>query len=364
METPFDVVHDRVSDMDRPTTILSLDHQAATAVSPRAPRDGFGRTIDYLRVSVTDHCNLRCVYCMPLTGLSFVPSEQLLTPQELSVVARAAAVVGFRKIRITGGEPTLRADLVDIVARFREIEGIDEIAMTTNGILLPRLAKSLRAAGLDRVNIHVDSLHPDRVAKVMRFASLSDIRAGITAAQEAGFKPIKLNSVVVRDYNEQDVVELAGLTLEHDWHVRFVELMPLGDDACARLSRSQYVSNQETRSRIEAALGSLSPLPVSSIADESRNFKLPRGRGVVGFISPVSEPYCDRCNRMRLTADGKFHVCLLHDAEFDVRSALRNGGAQGEVEKILTHAIGQKPMGHRLHQGVSTGNRSMFQIGG
>jgi len=328
------------------------------------PKDSFGREIDYLRISLIDHCNLRCVYCMPLRGLSFVPAEALLTADELEQVARAAASVGFRKIRLTGGEPTLRADLVDIVRRIRAVGGIRDLAMTTNGVLLPELARPLKAAGLERVNIHVDTLDAGHLKRVMRFGTIDAVWAGLTAAEEAGLTPLKLNTVVVRDYNERDVVDLARLTLQHDWHVRFIELMPLGGGECARLSLSQYVPNPETRQRIESGLGPLEPLPPTHPADESRNYRVCGAQGTVGFISPVSEPYCGACNRMRLTADGKFHLCLLSDDELDVRGALRNGGGTEAVGRILLRAVAHKPTGHRLEEGVSTEQRSMFQIGG
>lgn len=328
------------------------------------PLDSFGRDIDYLRISVIDHCNLRCVYCMPLKGLSFAPTEELLTAAELEVVARAAAAAGFRKIRLTGGEPTLRRDLVEIVRRIRGVEGIREIVLTTNAILMTELAGSLKEAGLDRVNVHLDTLHPQRLGRVMRFAPLESMWAGIEACEAAGLTPIKLNAVVVREYNEEDVVDLARLTRTRDWHVRFIELMPLGGGECARLSLSQYVPNPETRRRIEAALGPLEELPARDRSDESRNYRLAGAAGVVGFISPVSAPYCGSCNRMRLTADGKFHLCLLHDDELDVKGALRGGGGIEAVQQILQAAVAQKPTGHELERGVSTLRRSMFQIGG
>jgi cyclic pyranopterin phosphate synthase len=328
------------------------------------PLDRFGRQIDYLRLSVIDHCNLRCVYCMPLRGLSFVPSPELLTAAEIETVARAAVGVGFRKFRLTGGEPTLRQDIIEIAARIAGIPGVDDLAMTTNGILLPRLAKPLRQAGLRRLNIHVDTLHPERLKKLMRFASLEEVEAGISAAEEAGLLPIKLNCTVARDYNDGDVVDLARRALDGDWHVRFIELMPLGGGEAARLALSQFVPSAETRGRIEAELGPLERVPDQHPSDEARNFRFAGGRGIVGFISPVSEPYCGACNRMRLTADGRFHLCLLNDDELDVKQALRTGGGIAEVERILLRAVTLKPTGHRLDEGLSTRDRSMFQIGG
>ena len=328
------------------------------------PLDGFGRTIDYLRISVIDHCNLRCVYCMPLSGLKFSRSDDLLSPAEIERVAQAAVAVGFRKVRLTGGEPTLRPDLLEIVERLGRLSGLRDIAMTTNGILLPRLAEPLVRAGLRRVNIHIDTLHPGRLQRVMRFGTVDEIWAGIEAAEAAGLRPIKINVVVTRGYNDEDVVDLARLTLERDWHVRFIELMPLGGGECARLAVSNYVSNKDTRRRIETALGAMALLPDQHPADESLNYRLPGARGVLGLISPVSQPYCGNCNRMRLTADGKFHLCLLNDDELDLRSALRNGGSDGVIEAILLRAVAAKPTGHHLERGVSTEDRSMYQLGG
>jgi cyclic pyranopterin phosphate synthase len=332
------------------------------------PADRFGRDINYLRISVTDHCNLRCVYCMPLRGLRFVPAPELLTAPEIETVARAAVAVGFRKFRLTGGEPTLRADLVDIVGRIASVgqkQGIDiDIAMTTNGILLPRLAQPLRAAGLRRLNIHVDTFDRERLKKIMRFGNLEEIEAGIAAAEQAGLTPVKINSVVTRDFNDLDVVDIARRALERDWHVRFIELMPLGGGEAAHVALSQYVPSAETRRRIETALGPLTPLPNANRSDEAKNYRFGQGKGVVGFISPVSEPYCGTCNRMRLTADGKFHLCLLHDDELDVRAAIRGGGGEGAVRDILCKAVGLKPTGHNLDEGVSSEERAMFQIGG
>ena len=328
------------------------------------PEDGFGRDINYLRLSIIDNCNLRCVYCMPMEGLTFAPAPELLTPEEFATVARAAATVGFHKIRLTGGEPLLRADLVEIVEKISRIDGITDLSMTTNGVRLPQLAHRLKAAGLHRVNIHLDTLDRDHLKRVMRLGSFDAIWSGIEAAQAAGLHPIKINVVVVRDYNEDDVVDMARLTMDRDWHVRFIELMPLGGGECARLSLEQYVSNTQTRERIEEVLGCLTPILSHDPSDEARNYRLEDAPGVVGFISPVSEPYCGTCNRMRLTADGKFHLCLLNDDELDVKRALRNGAGEEGVARILLKAIAFKPTGHRLDQGHAPQQRSMYQIGG
>jgi cyclic pyranopterin phosphate synthase len=328
------------------------------------PKDRFGREINYLRISVIDHCNLRCVYCMPLRGLSFIPSPELLTAEEIETVARAAVQVGFKKFRLTGGEPTLRPEIVEIVRRIAATPGVEEVAMTTNAVLLPRLAAPLKAAGLGRINIHVDTFHPERLKKLMRFGTVEEIEAGIAAAEEAGLRPIKINCVVTRDYNDVDVADLARRALERDWHVRFIELMPLGGGETAHVALAQFVPTRETRQKIEAELGPLAEIPGGHPSDESKNFRFAEGKGVVGFISPISEPYCGTCNRMRLTADGKFHLCLLNDDELDVKAALRGGAGATEVASVLHRAIGLKPTGHRLDEGISTEDRSMFQLGG
>jgi cyclic pyranopterin phosphate synthase len=302
---------------------------------------------------------------MPLRDLSFVPSPQLLTAAEIETVVRAAVEVGFRKFRLTGGEPTLRPDIVDITARIAAVEGVRDLAMTTNGILLPRLARPLRQAGLRRLNVHLDTLDAERLARLMRFASVGEIEAGIAAAEDAGLVPVKINCTVTRDFNDADVVELARRAKERAWHVRFIELMPLGSGETAHVALSQFVPTAETRRRIEDALGPLEPIAGGGVSDEARNYRFAEGGdGVVGFISPVSEPYCGACNRMRLTADGKFHLCLLNDDELDVKQALRSGGGIPAVRDILLKAVGAKPTGHRLDEGVSTRVRAMFQIGG
>ena len=331
------------------------------------PRDSFNREINYLRISVIDNCNLRCVYCMPLQGLQFLPKPELLTALEIERVVRAALHVGFAKFRLTGGEPTLRADLLEIVERLAHLPGVSDLALTTNALLLPKLAQPLKDAGLKRINVHLDSLDPDTVERQMRWGTFRGVWEGIMAAERAGLVPIKLNAVVAAGYNEADVVDLARLTLERDWHVRFIELMPLGGGECASLSIKRYVSNIETRRRIEAAMGGLHELEVYNPSDEARNYQLTGARGVIGFISPVSEPYCGTCNRMRLTADGKFHLCLLNDDELDVRKALRAGAVDGgisHVARILQRAVQIKPTGHHLLEGRSTKDRSMYQLGG
>lgn len=337
---------------------------ANSATAPITLHDRFGRGIDYLRISLTERCNLRCAYCMPTEGLSFAPDAELLDAAEIEAVVRAAATVGFRKVRLTGGEPLLRADVVDIVRRIAGVAGIADISMTTNGIRLPQLAAPLKAAGLRRVNVHINSLNPENLSRLMRWGRLEDLWAGLHAAEAAGLLPIKINAVVARGFNDEDVVDLAALSLIHDWTVRFIELMPLGAGQESRFAINRYVPNHEVKARIEAALGPLEALPNADAADEARNYRLAGAPGRVGFISPVSEPYCGTCNRMRLTADGKLHLCLLHDDELDLRAALRGGGDSEALAAILARAVAAKPTGHALNRGIHTEARRMHAIGG
>jgi cyclic pyranopterin phosphate synthase len=325
-------------------------------------KDGFGREINYLRMAITDRCNLRCVYCMPAGGLTFVPNEELLTPWEIERIVRAAVDVGFHKIRLTGGEPTLRPDVVEIVERLASIPGVRDLVMTTNGFRLAGLAKRLAQAGLQRVNIHLDSLDRIRLIRIMRLYSIKKTWAGIVAAERTGLVPIKLNMVVARGYNEADVVRMAGLTFEHDWHIRFIELMPLGTPADIALNH--YVRTTETMALIEAELGPLLPLYGGKMVGEAKLYRLAGARGIVGFISPVSNPYCDSCSRLRLTADGKIRLCLLSEEELDFREALRNGGFHQDLVGLFQQAIRAKPIGYNLQQGLHPLNRTMSQVGG
>lgn len=325
-------------------------------------KDRYGREINYLRISLTDRCNLRCVYCMPLTGLTFVPNPELLTVDEIEKIVRAAVEVGFRKVRLTGGEPTLRQDIVDIVRRLNRIDGVEQLVMTTNGYRLPHIARELAEAGLKRVNIHVDSLNPDRLPKLMRQGSLDKVWAGIEAAEKAGLLPIKLNAVITRGYNDEDAVDLARLTLSKPWQVRFIELMPFAGPT--EIALNNYVSSDEIKSWVEAELGPLFDVNDGQLDGEARLYRLAGSLGNIGFISPVSDPYCDDCNRMRLTADGRIRLCLLSDAEINFRDTLRNGGSHQDLVKLFERAIINKPVGHQLKNGIYPEARTMSQIGG
>ena len=325
-------------------------------------RDSFGREINYLRISLTDRCNLRCVYCMPMNGLTFVPNQELLTAEELERVVRAAVDVGFYKVRLTGGEPTLRQDIVEIVQRLARIEGVEQLVMTTNGYRLPHIAQDLAEAGLKRVNIHVDSLNKETISKIMRLGSFDKAWAGIEAAEKAGLKPIKLNAVITRGYNDEAAVELARLTLERPWQVRFIELMPFGGPTEIQLEH--YVSSDKVKSRVEQELGPLFPLHNGRLDGEAKMYRLAGAEGAIGFISPVSNPYCDDCNRMRVTADGRLRMCLLSDKEINFRDTLRNGSTHQELVALFRQAIRAKPVGHQLKNGIHPDARTMSQIGG
>jgi cyclic pyranopterin phosphate synthase len=325
-------------------------------------KDRFGREIDYLRISLTDRCNLRCVYCMPMHGLTFVPNEELLSASEIEQVVQAAVAVGFRKVRLTGGEPTLRSDIVEVVERIARISGIEQVAMTTNGYRLPHIARDLQQAGLTRVNIHVDSLTKGSLEKIMRLGTLDKAWAGIEAAEAAGLTPIKLNVVITRGYNDEAAVELAQLTYKRSWQIRFIELMPFAGPTEIQLEH--YVSSDETRGWIEEKLGHLFELNNGNLDGEARVYRLAGAEGTIGFISPVSNPYCDDCNRMRLTSDGKLRMCLLVEGELDFKAALRSGGTHTNLVKLFEKAVLAKPVGHQLKNGQFAGNRTMSQIGG
>ena len=323
-------------------------------------KDCFGRVINYLRLSVTNRCNLRCRYCMPEGEEERKLRVHLLTPREIENVARAAVRVGIRKIRLTGGEPTLRSDILEIVHRLSNIPGLEELVMTTNGIRLAQLAVPLREAGLRRVNIHLDSLNRAHVKALSGSDCLRRVWEGIIAAEQAGLSPIKLNVVVVHGYNDLDVVDIARLTLQHPWQIRFIELMPLGKPA--RFAIEHYVASQETQARIERALGPLVAEPTDDT--DISGYRLVEGKGRLEFISPVSHAYCDRCNHIRVTADGHIRLCLLQDDEWNLRDGLRSSDPVDTLAELFSRAIQCKPYGSQLAQGIFPTSRPMAGIGG
>jgi len=323
--------------------------------------DKHGRWIRYLRISLTDRCNLRCVYCMP-EDMVFRPRAELLQDDEILLIVRAATEIGFNKFRLTGGEPTIRHNVVNLVRAIAAIPGVEELTMTTNGVLLRRLAHPLAEAGLQRVNVSLDTLDAGKFQRITRWGRLEDVLDGIKAAEEAGLTPIKLNAVVVRGYNEDDVVEMARLSYEWPWQIRFIEMMPFGD--VATFARNAVVTTQEMIAQIEAALGPLRLVNGGKLDGEARLYQLEGARGVLGFISTVSQPFCASCSRARLTADGKLRLCLLRDKEVDLLTPIRSGISLEELKALMTAAIWEKPWGHRLEEDVIPVARVMSQIGG
>ena len=323
--------------------------------------DRYGRRIHYLRISLTDHCNLRCLYCMP-DEMVFQPSEELMQDDEILTLVRLFTGLGFDKIRLTGGEPTIRAHVIDLVQQIANTPGVNTLTMTTNGVLLPKMARPLAEAGLQRVNISLDTLDPEKFHTLTRWGSLEDVWSGIQAAERVGLTPIKINAVVVRGYNETDMADLARLTLEHPWQVRFIELMPFGQNN--KFQSGQLVSASEMRLFIESGVGPLEQVNGGELDGEARIFRLPEALGDIGFISSVSAPFCHSCARARLTADGRLRLCLLREGEVDLLNPLRTGASLAELRQLVIDGLWQKPWGHALAEGVIPLNREMSEIGG
>ncbi|HEX9090965.1 MAG TPA: GTP 3',8-cyclase MoaA [Anaerolineales bacterium] len=323
--------------------------------------DHYGRNLNYLRISLTDHCNLRCLYCMP-EEMVFQPSAELMQDSEILTLVQVFTGVGFDKIRLTGGEPTIRAHVVDLVQQIAHTPGVKTLTMTTNGVRLGRMARSLAQAGLQRVNISLDTLNPEKFQTLTRWGSLEDVWAGINAAEAAGLSPIKINAVVVRGYNEPDMADLARLTLEHPWQVRFIEMMPFGQSK--DFQSSQMVSAAEMHAYIVPIIGQLEPVNGGGLDGEARIFRLPGAKGDIGFISSVSTPFCHSCTRARLTADGRLRLCLLREGEVDLLTPLRNGATLSELRQLVIDGLWVKPWGHGLAEGIIPLNREMSAIGG
>ncbi|MBI4730927.1 MAG: GTP 3',8-cyclase MoaA [Chloroflexi bacterium] len=323
--------------------------------------DRFGRKIHYLRISLTDHCNLRCVYCMP-EEMTFRPNAEMMQDDEILLLTRLFANLGFDKIRLTGGEPTVRLNVVDIVRGIAGTPGIRNVTMTTNGVLLSKLAGPLAGAGLKRVNVSLDTLNPAKFKRLTRWGDIEDVWEGILAAEQAGLAPVKLNAVIVRGYNEEDVTDLARLTIEHPWQVRFIEMMPFA--GATDLQTGQMVSAEEMIGRVEQTLGPLAPANDGKLDGEARVFHIPGAKGDVGFISSVSAPFCADCTRARLTADGILRMCLLREHEIDLLTPLRGGATLEELRTLVLDGVWSKPWGHGLAEGEIPLNRVMSEIGG
>ncbi|OQA18617.1 MAG: Cyclic pyranopterin monophosphate synthase [Chloroflexi bacterium ADurb.Bin360] len=303
--------------------------------------DSYARPIEYLRVSVTDRCNLRCRYCMPEEGIIPIAHDAVLRYEEIVRIVRVAVSMG-----LAAGEPLVRRGIVDLVAQLAAIPGLEDLSMTTNGMLLERYAGELAQAGLRRINLSLDTLRPERFHNITRLGSLEQVLRGREAALEAGLRPVKVNTVVVRGSNDDEIVDLARLTLLPDWHVRFIEVMPLGTGE--HWSEDGVVPTTEIRARVEAGLGPLISVPNETGVGPARYYQLPGAAGTLGFISPVSEHFCHACNRLRLTSDGLLLPCLMSDRSIDLRTPLRTGASDSELREIFQKAILAKPRGHQL----------------
>jgi cyclic pyranopterin phosphate synthase len=326
-------------------------------------QDQFGRTIEYLRLSVTDRCNLRCRYCMPEAGVANIAHGEVLRYEEMLRVAAAACRLGIRKIRVTGGEPLVRRGIIDFIAALVSLPEKPEIVLTTNGLLLTEHAAALKNAGLSRVNVSLDTLRPERFLELTRRPGLEQVMAGIHAAELAGLQPVKINMVVFRDFNADEVVDFARLTLEHPWDVRFIEFMPISTDL--DYVASDGLPMQDIRERL-LSIGELEALPLQQgSSGPAHMFRLPQGRGRIGLIPSVSGHFCAACNRLRVMADGKVRGCLFDNHETDLKPALRSDLDDNSLEELLLAAACSRPEKHQIKsKDFLSPNRRMHGIGG
>lgn len=350
------------------TTAVRVDISSARhgRVLETMPLDGplvdpYGRVHDDLRLSVTDRCNLRCVYCMPSEGMTFLPRSEVLTFEEIARVATVARSLGVRSVRLTGGEPLVRRNICDLIARVADV-GFDDVALTTNGILLTGLADQLAAAGLRRVNISCDSLRPTRFASIRRRGELDPVLDAMDAAEAAGLSPVKVNVVLLRGTNDDEIVDFADFARRTGRVVRFIEYMPL--DGEGLWERDRLVPGREVHDRIHARWPLEAVDDVGTPAPAVR-YRFADGRGEIGLISTVTEPFCGTCNRLRLTADGAIRNCLFSDAERSARDLMRTGGSDEELARLLRRSVWGKLPGHGINDpGFLRPARSMSMIGG
>jgi cyclic pyranopterin phosphate synthase len=328
-----------------------------------ALRDSWGREIKSVRVSVTDKCNFRCKYCMPAEGLAWLPRDEVLSFEEIARLVSVLAAMGVNEVRLTGGEPLARRDMPELVRMLAPIPGVDDLSLTTNGVLLDRLARPLVEAGLRRVNVSLDSLNHVRFAEITRRDALDRVLAGLAEAERhPELRPIKVNCVAIKGFTETEVPALAELARRKPYVVRFIEFMPLDADQAWR--EDEVLTGAEIRALIEDAHGPLVELPAKA-SSTARRFAFADGRGEIGFVNPVSEPFCSSCDRIRLTADGQLRTCLFSRREWDLKTPLRNGASDAELEALLRHAVAHKELKHRINEpGFVRASRSMSQIGG
>ncbi len=320
--------------------------------------DSFQRPINYLRISVTDRCNLRCVYCMPPEGIALMSHYDVLSYEEIFTLVKAAAELGIDRVRLTGGEPLVRAGLPDLVKMIASIKTITDISLTTNGILLAKYAADLKAAGLQRVNVSLDTLKPERFKQITRCGDLEETLKGIETAEKVGLNPVKINMVVMAGVNDDELPDFARKTIKDGWNVRFIEHMPVNGEDSINL-----VSVKEMKKRLDF-LGKMEPFKLDKGNGPAKYFRFPDAKGTVGFITPVTEHFCYQCNRLRLTADGKLRLCLLREDEIDLRQPLRAGASVEELKTLITKAIAAKPKEHQLADGTIHKGRPFSQVGG
>lgn len=324
--------------------------------------DRFGRRIDYLRISITDRCNLRCLYCMPPAGVTTRPREEILRFEEILRVAQVALQLGIGRFRLTGGEPLLRKGVISFIRSLALLPGVEDLAVTTNGTQLSRLGRQLRDAGVQRINISLDTLNPDKFRRITRGGDFGQVWEGIGEALKLGFQPIKINAVALRGYNDGEWADFARLTLDYPLHVRFIELMPVGTSW--ELAGDSFVSCGKVKSEIEKALGELYPAVTIQGGGPAEYYALPGAKGTIGFIHAMSNHFCASCNRLRLTADGKIRPCLHDLHEVDIRSALRSGAGDEELQGLFRQALALKPASYHAATGAPASGRGMCQIGG
>jgi cyclic pyranopterin phosphate synthase len=326
--------------------------------------DRFGREQTNLRVSVTDRCNIRCFYCMPLTNVRFKPRHEILTFEEIERFTRVVARMGVDKLRITGGEPLVRANLDVLVRKLAAIPGIRDLALTTNGLLLKQQAESLKAAGLHRLNVSLDAVREDTFQRITRRKGVEGVLEGIAAARRAGFSRIRLNAVAIRGVTEDEIVPLAEFARESDLELRFIEFMPL--DGEEQWQNDQVIPGNEIRQVLEGRFGPLTRIAGADSTQPARDFQFGDGRGRVGFIDSVTEPFCEHCNRLRITAEGQVRNCLFSTEEWDARALLRGGGSDEQIAQLVRDCVAHKKTGHGEDspQFIARPGRAMYQIGG
>lgn len=325
--------------------------------------DSMGRQINYLRISVTDRCNLRCRYCMPEEGIESIEHQQILSLEEIARIVKISTEIGINKVRLTGGEPLVRKNIDQLIAYMSEIKEIDDIAITTNGILFPEMADRLKEAGLNRVNISMDSLIAEKFKYISRYGDLSKVRNGIDKALELGMEPVKINVVVIKGFNDNELLDFAELAYIYPLHIRFIEFMPVGD--LLYFKKERMMNSSEMKEILDQAYNLNESEKKVKGNGPARYYSIEGGKGSIGFINPMSHQFCSECNRIRMTADGKLRACLYDRREFDLRDALRQGASDEQLKQIFIKVINMKPARHNMNAGWGPDNRrKMYQIGG